>query len=207
MRNNRLVVEVVSQLIQRIDELENRQGQVDHNLEDVDKQVKRLAKELYKSNLMNGSSDERDIQDVLQELREQYAQRQVEAVTEARLKTYESFLPVIDSVEAGLKSGIRQVKNLQEQNREAARILYAWLKGQRLLRERLLKLLETENIHPMNAIGEAFDPYRHVAMKVVSIADKAPDTVVGIERPGYVCNDYVLRFANVIVNKSPEGTG
>jgi len=204
MKNNRLVVEVVTQLIQRVEALETKQNHVDEGLTDVDKQVKRLAKEIYKSNLMNASSEETNIQDLIQELREEYTRQETKAITEKRLEIFQSFLPILDTVEAGLKSGRSQLKLLQKSHPDATRILYAWLNGQRLLRERLLKLLESEEIYPMKTSGEKFDPYRHVAVKAVSIANKAPDMIVRVERPGYVHDDYVLRFADVVVNKPGE---
>jgi molecular chaperone GrpE (heat shock protein) len=47
---------------------------------------------------------------------------------------WKTLLPVIDNIEAGLQSGIAQVKRLHPTAPEAAQVLYGWLTGQRLLR-------------------------------------------------------------------------
>jgi molecular chaperone GrpE len=201
MTSNRLVVEVIARLIKRVDVLENQQTQVDDGLSGLDNQVKRLAKELYKSNLMNDDNASEDIHTLFQQLRKEYSQQQEKAVIQARLEVAKALLPVIDAVEAGLRSGVHQLRQLQQTSPESARTLYAWLNGQRLLRERLLKLLEVEGIQPIEALGQPFDPYRHVAVKVVCVADKPTDTIVKVERPGYIHGDDVLRFADVVVNK------
>ena len=201
MTSNRLVVEALSRLFQRVAVLETQNQQVDESLEEVDKQVKRLAKELYKSSLLQASNSHEDIQTLFQNLREDYEQQQQTAITQARFEMVQAFLPVLDAVESGWRSGISQVKRLRQTAPEAANILYSWLNGQRLLHERLLQLLEAEGIVPMQALGEPFDPYRHVAVKVQSVADKPANIVLKIERAGYVHGAEVLRFADVVVNK------
>jgi molecular chaperone GrpE len=211
MTSNRLVVEVVTRLIRRIETLETQQHTVHDGLNDVDKQVKRLAKELYKTNLMNeagaSSTDDNtaasrdDIAELLQQLQQQTTAEQQTAIREARLDVMQAFIPVIDSIEAGLRSGVRQLRQIKQTAPDAAQILYGWLSGQRLLRERLLKLLEKEGIEPINAVDCPFDPYQHVATKIVSRSDKPANTVIRIERPGYRYDDNVLRFAEVVLNK------
>ncbi|MGB7342056.1 MAG: nucleotide exchange factor GrpE [Phototrophicaceae bacterium] len=205
MTSNRLVVEVVTQLIRRIEVLELHQTTVQVDLIDVDKQVKRLAKELYKTNLMtdaNGSqAPNHDVQELLTQLQQDQATQQREAITEARLEVVKAFVPVIDAVEAGLHSGIRQLKLLQQTQPDATKLLAAWLNGQRLLHERLLTLLQAEGIELIKALGQTFDPYLHVAVNAVSLPDKPSNIIVKVERSGYIHGDNVLRFADVVVNR------
>ena len=111
---------------------------------------------------------------------------------------------MLDSIEAGLRSGAVQVKTLLPTSPEAARALVSWLKGQQLLRERLLKLLESEGVTPILAVGQLFDPYLHVAVKAVNDPSKEAGSVVSEERRGYRYGDTVLRYADVIVNQSAE---
>src|SRR5688572_30582737 len=158
MTSNRLVVQAISRLFKRFETLEGQSQKVDSSLEDVDNQVKRLAKELYKTSLLNEANSHEDVQALFQTLREDYERRQQQAVTQARLEVVQAFLPAIDAVEAGLRSGVSQLKQLRQTAPDAANILYSWLNGQRLLHERLLKLLEVEGIKPMQAIGEPFNP-------------------------------------------------
>lgn len=206
MTSNRLVVEVVTQLIRRVEALESQHTTVHDNLTDVEKQVKRLAKELYKTNLMNDANGSQapaheDIQALLTQLQQDNAEHQQDAIHDARLDVVKAFIPVIDAVEAGLYSGIRQLKQLQQTQPDATKLLAGWLNGQRLLYERLLNLLQAEGVEPIEALGKPFDPYLHVAVKAVTIPDKPANLIVKVERTGYIHDDDVLRFADVVVNR------
>ncbi len=76
----------------------------------------------------------------------------------------------------------------------------AWLEGLLLVERRLLALLEREGIRPIAAVGQPFDPKRHLAVAVDSGGTDAPeDTVVGEVLRGYVVGDRVLRYAEVVV--------
>ena len=83
-------------------------------------------------------------------------------------------------------------------------MLEGWLGGQRLLRDRLLRLLEEEQISVMQPMGETFDPYRHIAVKTISRPDRPGNTVIAVERDGYLHGDKVMRFAEVVVNRVTE---
>ncbi len=206
MTSNRLVVEVMTQLIRRVEALEAQNTTVHGDVTDVEKQVKRLAKELYKTNLMREADEPQtapqdDLQAILTEVKQNLSEQQQDAIAQARLELVEAFIPVIDAVEAGLTSGIRQVKQLQATQPNTAKILAGWLNGQRLLRERLLKLLEAEGVEPIEALGQPFDPYHHVAVKAVSLPDQPANIIVKVERAGYRYKNRILRFADVVVNR------
>lgn len=207
MTSNRFVVKVMTQLIHRIEALESQQTSVHDDLSDVEKQVKRLAKELYKTNLMTDdtapsqTTASQDLQMLLGQWQQESTTQQQASITEARLDVVKAFIPVIDAVEAGLQSGVRQLNQLRQTQPQAAQMLSGWLNGQRLLQERLLSLLQAEGVTPIAALGQPFDPYLHVAVKAVSLPDKPSNIIVKVERSGYLHGDTVLRFADVIVNK------
>jgi molecular chaperone GrpE (heat shock protein) len=79
----------------------------------------------------------------------------------------------------------------------------AWLQGLELVRERLFETLAMEGVEPLEAIGQPFDPHRHVAMDTVPAWDDAPSgTVVSELRRGYAVGDRVLRYAEVVVARA-----
>ena len=79
----------------------------------------------------------------------------------------------------------------------------AWLQGLELVRERLFETLAMEGVEPLEAIGQPFDPHRHVAMDTVPARDDAPSGAVVSElQRGYAVGDRVLRYAEVVVARA-----
>jgi len=169
-------------------------------LADLEKQVKRLAKEIYKGNALTESAIEQN-RETLAVLQAANTTAHTDEIAAARFELAQAILPVVDAIQAGLQTGQNQVQVVAVHSAEAAQILDGWLAGQRLLRDRLLRLLAAEDIHVMQPIGQSFDPYRHVAVKTISRPDQPNDTVIAIERDGYLHGDAVLRFADVVVNR------
>jgi molecular chaperone GrpE len=167
----------------------------------LEKQLGKLGREQYKANALAEAQAER-LQaslETLQATLERQKSAQDEAVHKARLEILEALLPVLDGLEAGLKSGGRQAYRLHQQGLPEAATLIAWLDGQRLLRDRLLAILETEGIRPIAAAGQPFDPYRHVAVGTVKDESLPEGQVVAEEQRGYAVGDQVLRYAQVVV--------
>jgi molecular chaperone GrpE (heat shock protein) len=82
--------------------------------------------------------------------------------------------------------------------------LEAWLEGLRLLESRLLGAFAREGVEPIPAVGELFDPRRHLAVAVErpglsSDAIVGHNMVVREERRGYAAEERVLRPAEVVV--------
>jgi len=78
-------------------------------------------------------------------------------------------------------------------------VLEGWLDGLRLVRERLLAILEAGDVTPIPTVGHPFDPYLHVAVGTTIEGDGPPGIIVQEERRGYQMPDGVLRYAEVIV--------
>jgi molecular chaperone GrpE len=94
----------------------------------------------------------------------------------------ENLLPVLDSLEAALKS-----KDVS---------------GVELTQRQLKAALEKAAVRELDPKpGERFDPYRHQAMAAVE-AQADPNTVVAVMQKGYLLHDRVLRPALVTVAKS-----
>jgi molecular chaperone GrpE len=208
--SNRLIFQALSDLARRVEALNHARtgdetsGETDSV--ELDKQVKRLARESFKMNTLVEAQSEQTQQalQTAQAALDDLRQSQTDAIRQARLDLIKALLPVLDGIEAGLRSGAAQIKALLPTSPDAARALASWLKGQQLLRERLLKLLESEGVTPIPAVGQSFDPYQHVAVKAVNDPTKKTGVIVAEERRGYRYGDTVLRYADVIVNQSSE---
>jgi molecular chaperone GrpE len=97
----------------------------------------------------------------------------------------ESLLPVMDSLEAALKS--------------------ADLSGVEITLKQLRSVLDKSSIREIEPkAGERFDPHRHQAMAAVE-AKAEPNTVVSVLQKGYSLHDRVLRPALVTIAKTPSG--
>jgi molecular chaperone GrpE len=103
----------------------------------------------------------------------------------------EGLLPVMDSLEAALKS--------------------ADTSGIELTLKQLRAALEKSSIRAIEPKpGERFDPHRHQAMAAVEAAPgemRDPNTVVSVMQKGYSLHDRVLRPALVTVAKAVEKSG
>jgi molecular chaperone GrpE len=94
----------------------------------------------------------------------------------------EGLLPVIDSLEAALKTGDTS--------------------GVELTLKQLRSALEKSSIREIDPQpGERFDPHRHQAMAAVE-AEAEPNTIVAVMQKGYSLHDRVLRPALVTVAKT-----
>lgn len=165
-------------------------------LEDTEKQIKRLSKEQYKANTLT-EAHSTQTQDMLEALQK----ANVAEIQRARTEVASNLLPVLDSVESGIRSGIIQTRTLHATTPEAAQTLSAWLEGQYLIRKRLLQILEAEGIERIPTVGYTFDPELHFAVKAVQHPDRPNGIILAEERGGYRHNGTVLRYADVIVNK------
>jgi len=96
----------------------------------------------------------------------------------------EGLLPVMDSLEAALKTGD--------------------VSGVELTLKLLRSALEKARIREIDPQpGERFDPHRHQAMAAVE-AQAEPNTIVSVMQKGYSLHDRVLRPALVTVAKALE---
>jgi molecular chaperone GrpE len=113
------------------------------------------------------------------------AQAEAAAAQKYALERFaENLLPVVDSLEAALKSGDTS--------------------GIELTLRQLQAALEKSGIQEISpAAGERFDPHRHQAMAAVE-AEAEPNTVVALMQKGYSLHNRVLRPALVTVARAVE---
>lgn len=79
----------------------------------------------------------------------------------------------------------------------------AVLEGVEMVRGKLEKVLDGEGVHPIDAVGKAFDPHLHEAVLEVETCDHPDGTVVEEVRRGYLYRGRVLRASMVKVARNP----
>lgn len=209
----------------------------DDQLAGLNDQLQKLNRGFFKANALAETQSKRteSALDTLAEAVVQHQtdllliQQQVQQqVRESRLEVVKSMLPVLDGIEQALASGRdyleRSALPAIAPPRFADRVAYAlgrktpparhdpeplqaWLDGLSLVRQRLLDILAGEGVRPIPALGNPFDPYKHVA---VALADAAlypaaeAGAVVEEQRRGYAAGQRVIRFAEVVVMPLPR---
>lgn len=101
-----------------------------------------------------------------------------------------SFLAVSDDIELALK-------NAPDNNDEVSN----WLKGIRLIDQKLQKILETEGVQRIPAENEFFDHNRHEAICTEENPLFESGKIIEVIQQGYTIGDRVIRPARVKVAK------
>ena len=110
----------------------------------------------------------------------------------------EGMVPVLDSLEAAIKSATEKVET-----DAAALELITFSEGVELVHKQLLTALSNHGLIPIEAVGKTFDPYRHEALMAVA-SDEIPEGEVMQEfRRGYMLHTRVLRASQVVVSQGP----
>jgi molecular chaperone GrpE len=151
--------------------------------------------------------------------------------SQARLRLVQDLLPVADALDVSVRAARELLAELRARpgrrpgllarwsggrgrlaaETEWSAALDAWLQGLLLVERRLLAVLEREDVRPIPALGQPFDPHRHLAVAVRPDSSVPDSTVVAEERRGYSLGDRVLRHAEVVVARrrsdGPGGSG
>ena len=70
-----------------------------------------------------------------------------------------------------------------------------------LVKEDLIKKLETKDVKPFGKVGDSFDPELHEALTTSSDSKIEDDIIVEVYESGYKYKDLIIRHAKVVVNK------
>lgn len=89
-------------------------------------------------------------------------------------------LPIIDDVDLALANIPAELKDSK------------WVEGIVLIQRKMLKLLESESVTPIDALGQPFDPNLHEAV-IMDDGAAAPHSVTAELRKGYKLRERVLR--------------
>ena len=120
-------------------------------------------------------------------------QRQLKFANEGIL---EGMVPVLDSLEAAIKSVTEKV----EENDPA---FTTFNEGVQLVHKQLLDALKTHGLVPIVAVGKTFDPNQHEALLVTPSDDVPEGKVIEEFRRGYMLHTRVLRASQVVVSQGP----
>lgn len=195
------------------------------SLAGLEKQVNRAGKEQLKTGTLL-EVQQAQIGQALEKLQEAEALYQSELLalqeqhqaqlSATRQETLQALFPVLDSLDEALRSGQQLLAQIPPpQTRKGwftpplapaetplRQGMYSWLEGLALVRQRLLNVLMTAGIQPMNVLGQPFDPHYHVALEVVAASPAyPPGTVVAEIRRGYMLGEKVIRYAEVAVSR------
>lgn len=119
------------------------------------------------------------------------AQRDVENAHKYALEKFAGeLIGVKDSLEMGLATQSATADDLRTGSEATLKLL--------------AKAFEKAGVLEIEAEGKPFNPEFHEAMAMVSMPDKAPNTVINVVQKGYVLNGRLVRPARVIVAKAPE---
>lgn len=192
-----------------------------NGLAELEKEVHKLGKTQFKANTLAAEQAgqlEKTLALLTAQQQQQTAlveQLATERIAAAHQEWLASLLPVLDGLDHAIGSGEqylwrRDLAATASHFTPAQTVLVSpadravlagWLEGLTLMRERLLKLLETQGVAPIPTVGRPFDPYLHVAVATAVKGAVEPGTIVAEERRGYRTTAAVLRFAEVVVYK------
>ena len=104
-------------------------------------------------------------------------------------------LPVLDDLERALVQTTEDASSSSE----------GWLEGVRLVVRKFHGVMEEAGVQRIEAAGRAFDPWEHEAVAFQETADHPAGHVLGLVREGYKLHGRVLRAAQVVVARAPQG--
>ena len=112
----------------------------------------------------------------------------------ANQKILEGVIPVLDSMEAAIKSATTQ---------DDPAAFTTFIEGVQLVHKQLLDALKTHGLTPIEAVGETFDPNHHEGLLTAPSTDVPEGKVIEEFRRGYMLNARVLRAAQVVISQGP----
>lgn len=218
MSERRKVWSTLSELLQRLEQNMDASPAAP-GTNGLEKEVRKLGKTQYRANALAEEQAKRMEQALADlEAAQQTQEELVETLVETRLQEAEqawlaSLIPALDGLDHAIASG-QQYLTRRDQAAQSPRLteqqatlvspadrakLASWLDGLRLVRERLLSVLEAGGVIPIPTVGHRFDPHLHVAIETTTQGATEPGTIVTEERRGYRTEAGVLRYADVVV--------
>ncbi|MBN1140126.1 MAG: nucleotide exchange factor GrpE [Anaerolineae bacterium] len=123
--------------------------------------------------------------------RKRFQREQEQAYANAAALLLTRLLPIVDDLERAFSTLPHNLSGL------------TWIGGILLIQRKLELLLEQEGVVPIEAVGQAFDPFAHEAV-THEPSDTVPEEhVISELQKGYKMGDRVLRPALVRVSSGP----
>jgi molecular chaperone GrpE len=112
-----------------------------------------------------------------------------EALDRSNGRLLMQLLPILDELDLAIKAAETTEADIAE--------------GVEMVRNKLAKLMESEGVSPIEALGKPFDPRLHEAVLETQTEDHTDGTVAEEFRKGYKYKDRVLRASMVKVARNP----
>lgn len=119
-----------------------------------------------------------------QNYRRRTAETLSNADQQALKKAVLEFLPLYDDLEAALQNTCQDV---------------AFYRGIVLIQQKLLSILASMKVVPMQSLGKCFNPDYHEAVEHVEDSEHREEEIIAVIRTGFTMDEEVIRHAKVIV--------
>lgn len=160
----------------KLKDLQERLAELEASLEDEAKRSER-----YLNQLKYAKAD-------LENLQKQTQKRIEDTISRANGRLLIEILPILDELEMAIEASKNGEANIVE--------------GVDMVLGRLQKVMESEGVTAIEALGKPFDPRFHEAVLEVDTKDHPNGTVIEELRRGYMYNSRVLRASMVKVARN-----
>ena len=125
-------------------------------------------------------------------LRKRLQKEKQDSVQFANERLIKQLIPIFENLDRALKAPDTNVDSLKE--------------GVKLTSDQALALFKKENVEPIQAVGEPFDPSIHEVLSQVESGDHDENTVIEEYSKGYRMNGRVLLPSRVVTSKKPANS-
>ena len=122
-------------------------------------------------------------------LRKRLQKEKHDSVQFANQRLIKQLIPIFENLDRALKAPDTNVESLKE--------------GVKLTSDQAIALFKKENVEPINAVGELFDPSIHEVLSQMESNDHDENTVIEEFSKGYRMNGRVLIPSRVVIAKKP----
>jgi len=125
-------------------------------------------------------------------LRKRLQKEKQECVQFANERLIKQLIPIFENLDRALKAPDTNVESLKE--------------GVKMTSDQAHALFKKENVEPIQAVGEPFDPSIHEVLSQMESNDHDENTVIEEFSKGYRMNGRVLLPSRVVTSKKPAKT-
>jgi len=125
-------------------------------------------------------------------LRKRLQKEKQDSVQFANERLIKQLIPIFENLDRALKAPDTNVESLKE--------------GVQLTADQANALFKKENVEPIKAVGESFDPSVHEVLSQMESNDHDENTVIEEYSKGYRMNSRVLIPSRVVIAKKPAET-
>ncbi len=122
-------------------------------------------------------------------LRKRLQKEKHDSVQFANERLIKQLIPIFENLDRALKAPDTNVESLKE--------------GVKLTSDQAHALFKKENVEPIKAVGEPFDPSVHEVLSQMESDDHDENTVIEEYSKGYTMNGRVLLPSRVVTSKKP----